>query len=288
MSITIRPLHTVEDAVLFQKVERMVWGSDDESLVPTHIIVTLAHNGGLVLGAFDDEGPPEVQGLVGMTLGWYGNATPHGQSKARIKLCSHMAGVLPAWQRKRVGLQLKLAQRDWVQSEGVTDWVTWTYDPLYRANGVFNIHRLGAVCTTYIEDLYGEMTDALNSGGPSDRCQVDWWVNSPRVLNAVAVAAGAGRESALADYAGLEPHLTRPGGAYRAPSEAKLTLDGRPVGVPVPDDIGAIRRHDMPLAVEWRYALRSHLQSAYQAGYQLVDCLQVGADEWNYVLTPGS
>jgi predicted GNAT superfamily acetyltransferase len=290
MPITIRELYTLQDAAAFQQVERFVWGSDDESLVPTHILITLANNGGLVLGAFDEDGPAATHNLVGIALGWYGKAMPNGESEARIKLCSHMAGVLPAWQRKRVGLALKLAQREWLQRDGVTDWVTWTYDPLYRANGVFNIHRLGAICSTYIVDLYGEMTDVLNAGGPSDRCQVDWWVESPRVRNAVAAASqsdGAAAQSGLHDYPTLSPTHTKVLGHLRQPSETPLNFDGRAVGAPVPDDISAIRRQDRSLALAWRFALRNHLQSAYAAGYVLVDCLQVGDGEWNYVLVPG-
>jgi len=290
MAITIRELDSLQDAAAFQQVERLVWGSDDESLVPTHVLITLAHNGGLVLGAFDEEGPATTNNMVGITLGWYGKATPNGEDRARIKMCSHMAGVLPAWQRKRVGLALKLAQREWLLRDGVTDWVTWTYDPLYRANGVFNMHRLGAVCSTYLVDLYGEMTDVLNAGGPSDRCQVDWWIKSPRVRKAVAIATQNGETGAkpgLHNYPAFTPTHTREMGQFRQPSEAPLVFDGRAVGAPVPDDIGAIRRQDRPLALAWRYALRNHLQSAYAAGYVLVDCLQVGEGEWNYVLVPG-
>ena len=84
-----------------------------------------------------------------------------------------MAGVLPAWQGQGLGLALKLAQRQAILEQGLTDWVTWTYDPLQRTNAVFNIHRLGAVCNTYKANWYGEMRDGLNAGTPSDRCQVD-------------------------------------------------------------------------------------------------------------------
>lgn len=292
MAITIRELDSLQDASAFQQVERMVWGSDDESIVPTHVLITLAHNGGLILGAFDEEGPAETNGMVGMTMGWYGKATPDGESEPRIKLCSHMAGVLPAWQRKRVGLALKLAQREWLQQQNVTDWVTWTYDPLYRANGVFNMHRLGAICTTYIEDLYGEMTDILNSGGPSDRCQVDWWIESPRVCAAAErarsgqSAGSTGGMAALENYPTLTPTHTDKIGAFHKPGELPLIFDGRAVGAPVPNDIGAIRRTDRELALAWRYALRNHLQSGYRAGYVLVDCLQIGDEEWNYIMVP--
>ena len=68
-----------------------------------------------------------------------------------------------------------------VRHQGI-DRITWTYDPLLSRNAHLNIARLGAVCNSYIRDAYGEMRDELNQGVPSDRFQVDWWVNSKRVL----------------------------------------------------------------------------------------------------------
>ncbi|HAJ38303.1 MAG TPA: hypothetical protein DCL15_21740, partial [Chloroflexi bacterium] len=101
-----------------------------------------------------------------------------------------MAGVLPAWQGRGIGVRLKLAQRDAILAQGMTDWVTWTYDPLFRVNAVLNIHRLGAVCNTYQRDWYGVMKDGLNAGVPSDRCQVDWWLTSAHVEGRVARGEG--------------------------------------------------------------------------------------------------
>ena len=287
--IEIRLLSSVEECRHFQRVEQIIWGSDDESLVPTHVLLTLVHNGGLVAAAFAADGPAETGGMVGIVMGWLGHATPPGEQQERIKFCSHMAGVLPPWQRRRVGLQLKLAQRDWVIAQGVTDWVTWTFDPLFRANGVFNIHRLGATCRTYIRDLYGEMTDALNAGMPSDRCQVDWWLRSERVEQAVA-RAHAETQAAAARLPGHYPELQRlatlPSGDFRRPIGEPAHWDGRPVAVPLPEDIAAIRREDRSLALEWRHFVRARLEEGFQAGYSVVDCMHEAGRDWAYVLTP--
>ncbi|MCB0162377.1 MAG: hypothetical protein KDD83_29770, partial [Caldilineaceae bacterium] len=152
--------------------------SDD---IPVHVLVTMAKNGGGVLVARADDGPPEFDGMVGMALWWPGLQMSPRNDQPQLKICSHMAGVLPQWQGQGVGRQLKLKQRELVLAQGLTDWVTWTYDPLYRSNGIFNLHRLGAVCNTYARNVYGELDDDLNRGTPSDRCQVDWWLRSERV-----------------------------------------------------------------------------------------------------------
>jgi predicted GNAT superfamily acetyltransferase len=210
-----------------------------------------------------------------------------------------MAGVLKGWQRRRVGLRLKLAQREWVLAQGLTAWITWTYDPLYRPNGVFNIHRLGATCRTYVRDLYGEMTDVLNAGGPSDRFKVDWWTRSPRVEDAVAHAAQAlGGDHALDTpkgrpahhtteerYPGLRVLASRPAGNFRAPSDEPLALDGAPLALPIPEDIAALRHADRSLSLVWRHTVRAQMEAAFAAGYTVVDCLHIDGRDWCYILT---
>ncbi|MGL4649309.1 MAG: hypothetical protein ACRC1H_07860 [Caldilineaceae bacterium] len=305
MPIVVRPVETLEQCEHFQRVEQRVWGSDEESIVPVHVLITLAHNGGLVMGAWADDGPAETGGMVGIVAGWLGAAVPAGAptgSPRRIKFCSHMAGVLPQWQRQRVGLRLKLAQRDWVLAQGMTNGMTWTYDPLQRANAVFNIHRLGATCRTYIRNLYGEMTDALNAGGPSDRCHVDWWLGSDRAHQAATRAAaqlaaedarapsGATHGAAHAQeghrYPGLVVLPTTAAGAWRAPVDTLPSLDGAPLALPIPDDIGAMRRSDRALSLEWRTWLRGQMERAFVGGYEVVDCLHVAGRDWCYILTP--
>jgi predicted GNAT superfamily acetyltransferase len=304
MAIVVRPVETLEQCEHFQRVEQRIWGSDEESIVPQHVLITLARNGGLVMAAWAEDGPPELEGMVGIVAGWLGAAPLPGSppgAAARLKFCSHMAGVLPQWQRRRVGLRLKLAQYEWVRAQGLTDWMTWTYDPLQRANAVFNIHRLGATCRTYIRNLYGEMTDVLNAGGPSDRFQVDWWLGSPRVQQATARAAAqlaledsaqgggplpAPQSHELQRYPGLHVTPTRAAGPFRAPVDLLPPLDGAPLALPLPDDIGAIRRSDRALALAWRAWLRGQMERAFTAGYQVVDCLHVAGHDWSYILAP--
>jgi predicted GNAT superfamily acetyltransferase len=282
-SITIRPLKDVEACRHLQEIERQVWGGDELEMMPTHVLVTLSKNGGLVLGAYAADGPASTGGLVGVALGWLGTgidpATPDAPPK--LKFCSHMAGVLPAWQGKHVGLRLKLAQRDHVLAQGLTEWMTWTYDPLYRANGVFNIHRLGATSTTYMRNIYGVMSDELNRGVPSDRCQVDWRLNSPHVLRKLeAQPTHATWEPEI--LAILPSQLNDAG--FATPGTPRLPNDGRPLAVPIPNDIAAIRRVDSELSMAWRLYLRAILEEAFDAGYTMVDCVHLPEHGWHYIL----
>jgi predicted GNAT superfamily acetyltransferase len=217
------------------------------------------------------------------------HSTPgtHGAGALRLKMCSHMAGVLPAWRGAGLGLRLKLAQRAAILAQGATDWVTWTYDPLIRTNGAFNLHRLGALCNTYHVNVYGEVEEGINAGTPSDRCQVDWWLSSPRVAQlAHEHLPDAARRTAHHLPADTQILTARvlPSGFLAPPTTAPI-LDGRPLALPLPDDIYAIRAADQPLGRAWRQWQRATLQHAFAAGYLLVDCLHHDDHQWRYLLT---
>lgn len=279
--ITVRPLASVEECRHFQELERRVWIAPELDVMPTHVLVTVAHNGGGVLAAYADDGPPELDGMVGVALWWLGVGRHPFTCEEQVKACSHMAGVLPAWQGRRVGLRLKLAQREMILAQGVTDWVTWTYDPLYRSNGVFNIHRLGATCNTYKRDVYGVMEDALNRGVPSDRCQVDWLLDSPHVLH--DVDSGRRRVDWNLAEVYILPSVTRDDG-LDAPVEVDPSLDGAPLAVPIPDNIATIRARDAELSMAWRLYQRTVFEAAFAAGYAMVDCVDIPGCGWHYML----
>ena len=267
---TIRPLSGVDDALHLQTVHAQIWGVIPGEIVPAHIIITLAANGGMVLGAFDPAGPDESGGMVGFVLGWLGTT-----SAGAIKHVSLIAGVLPAWRGRGIGVDLKLAQRDFLLAQGLTTHVTWTYDPLQRVNGIFNIHRLGATCTTYKVNVYGTMTDDLNKGMPSDRFQVDWHVDSPRVRHAIT------HGHIPLDWESSHLHRLPPNPTH-APT---LPADGSPVAIPLPASVSALQRDDPDGLLAWRLYLRTAMQQAFAAHYAVVDCVDLGDDQgWHYIL----
>lgn len=310
MSISLRRLESVEAAEQFSRLESLIWDSPAEEIVPIHVTITVIRNGGGLIGAFAADGPAETGGMVGLTFWFPGIGVPGTRDAGRgaaqgtlradrlsgaealaprssplapsLKMCSHMAGVLPAWQGQGVGLALKLAQRAAILEQGMTDWVTWTYDPLFRTNAVFNIHRLGAVCNTYRPNWYGILRDGINAGVPSDRCQVDWWLPSDRVMARLA-RTGEPAQAVVGPGAQiLATHQTATG--FQAPVEQDLRLDGAPLLAPIPDDIAAIRRADAGLGLAWRLFMRETLTRAFAAGYVLQDCLFVAGAGWHYRL----
>src|SRR5512133_3890438 len=168
----IKILESPEDMTAVEELQRAVWPGSETDVVPAHMLITAIHNGGLVAGAYDDNE------LIGFVFGFPGiEFTPDGP---RPKHCSHMMGVHPDHRDSGVGFALKRAQWQMVRHQGL-DHITWTYDPLLSRNAYLNIAKLGAVCVTYCRSEYGDMRDGLNVGLPSDRFQVDWWINTRRV-----------------------------------------------------------------------------------------------------------
>jgi predicted GNAT superfamily acetyltransferase len=281
--ITIRPLRSFEDCYHFQETQHRVWaGEPDREIVPIHVLITQIKNGGMVWGAFAPDGPEATGGMVGLAFGWPGLAQVEGRQQ--IKFCSHMLGVLPSWQGRGVGLRLKLAQRDYLLAEGLTDWMTWTYDPLQRVNAAFNIHRLGATCATYIRNLYGEMQDHLNAGMPSDRFQVDWRVCSERVESALS-AQPPQVDWTTIPLQILPSRRLNVGSHVYAPVDSRLSLDGRALAVPLPHSVASLRVEGS-LLMDWRLFLRHAIEESLTAGYTVVDCVELRDRGWYYILTP--
>jgi predicted GNAT superfamily acetyltransferase len=301
MSIRIQLIESLDDLEHFRVLEHLIWGESLEATIPVHVLVTTIHNGGAILGAYAENGPAATGGMIGLTYWWPGLDRPRtgaqtSSSAARgeqtrtsalqpalqLKMCSHMAGVLPAWRGTGLGLRLKLAQRAVILDQGMTDWVTWTYDPLIRTNGAFNLHRLGAVCNTYHVNLYGELPDELNAGVPSDRCQVDWWLNSERVVERVNGNEWRTRTNLPANVQRFSAQTNAQG--LQIPLSTLPELDGSPFALPLPDDIHAIRSADGRLGMAWREWMRAALEPAFAAGYVMVDCARHADGQWRYLL----
>jgi predicted GNAT superfamily acetyltransferase len=96
-----------------------------------------------------------------------------------------MTAVVQSHLSSGVGYALKLSQRAVCLREGIHE-VRWTYDPLVARNARFNLVKLGAVVMVLHPSFYGEMDDIVNAGEDSDRFEVSWQLESPRVLAALA------------------------------------------------------------------------------------------------------
>ena len=139
-----------------------IWGvPPTESPVPADLMTALTHAGGCVLGAWTPDGA-----LVGVTIGFAG-------APGSDRVYSYIAGVDASFAGRGLGRRLKLAQRDWALSRGAATLI-WTYDPLIRRNGHFNLNRLGGRVTEFVRDYYPPMLDAVNAGDLPDRFVIEW------------------------------------------------------------------------------------------------------------------
>jgi predicted GNAT superfamily acetyltransferase len=278
--ISIRALKDAAEFYQCKELQRRVWGMEDLSVVPLHLLLTAQKNGGLVLGAFDEQGA-----MVGFVFGFLG-MTDQGQ----VKHCSHMAGVLPEYQGQQIGYRLKLAQREHVLAQGL-DLATWTYDPLEGTNASLNIGKLGVICRTYLPDVYGDTGIQLHLGLPTDRFEIEWWVRSRRVEERLESRHGKLTLDKALDMGAKRANRTE----FDERGLLRSEIDNRAPGaeailIEIPADFQALKSADMGLAREWRAQTREILEDCFGAGYvatEFISEVQEGRRRNFYLLQRG-
>ena len=250
----------ISDLAALEDVEQLInqtW-ENPTSEISLGVLRAFSKSGNLVSGAY-------LGGtLVGACVAFFGGQEdPH--------LHSHLAAVCPQQRAKGIGFALKLHQRAWALSRGIS-WVSWTFDPLVRRNARLNLARLGAAPVEYLPDFYGTRDDALNVSVPTDRILVLWHLDDPKTR--LACSRGAGRLQAV--------DLTRDGGRIlvapgrgdepvTAPDNGEVT-----VLVGLPEDITALRRDRPEVAERWRVAVRESLGRALDRGVPVVGFTEQG------------
>jgi len=282
-NFNIHLIETPEEMTLIEDLQRSIWPDSETDIVPLHMLITAVHNGGLVLGAFEEEKP------IGFLFGFPGlENTPDGP---RPKHCSHMMGILPDHRDSGTGFALKRAQWQMVRHQGL-DHVTWTYDPLLSRNAYLNIAKLGAVCTTYRRAEYGEMRDGINAGLPSDRFQVDWWINTRRVETRLGKRSRPTLKLDHANRAGLRPFyaLHTSTDNLPRPPEHLPPFDDRLLLAEIPVNFQDLKSKDFALARDWRFFTRELFETAFEANYIVTDFIfdgNEGRPRSLYILTHG-
>jgi predicted GNAT superfamily acetyltransferase len=281
-NFNIRLLETPEDMTLVEELQRTVWSGSETDVVPMHMLITAVHNGGLVLGAFKDAK------IIGFVFGIPGfDKTPDGP---RLKHCSHMMGIHPDHRDDGIGSALKRAQWQMVRHQGL-DHITWTYDPLLSRNAYLNVAKLGAVCTTYRRAEYGDMRDGLNAGLPSDRFQVDWWINTRRVERRLGKRSRPTLKLAHVARSGLHPsYSVQISDGLPRPPEHVPHFEDRLLLAEIPGDFLALKAANFPLARDWRFYTRELFETAFAANYIVTDFIfdrNEGNPRGLYVLTHG-
>jgi len=284
LAIDIQILETLEDLQAVEELQRVIWKGNDTEIVPVHLFRAAVHNGGLVIGAYEDAQ------LVGFVFGFVGIDTRGGFT--RVIHASHMAGVHPDFRDSGLGYVLKRAQWQMVRHQGI-DLITWTYDPLQSRNANLNIAKLGAVCNTYFPNYYGEMRDSINIGMPSDRFQVDLWVSSNRVN--VKMKGNETKKVNPSDYfAARIPIInsTEPvGSGLLRPVESDFEIpDTELMLLEIPSNIQEIKTADPDLGILWSYQVRSMFVALFNHGYFVTDFIYLPGSPPRsyYVLSDGN
>lgn len=282
--IQIRVLETIDEMEQLEALQRLVWPGSETDILPAHVLLTFAHNGGLVLGAYENEQ------MVGLSVGFPGlYKSPDG---IHFKHCSHELGVHPDYRDAGIGFLLKRTQWQMVRQQGL-DLVTWTYDPLLSRNAQLNIARLGAVCNTYLPNLYGEMRDGLNVGLASDRFQVDWWINTLRVkgkFEHLPQPRLSHEHYVYAQAQSLYQTTFSPDACIRHPD--KFSPPGKAILLAeIPSDFLNLKMQDYLLAKSWRSFSRDVFQTCFAHGYLVTDFIYKNSPiqpRSFYVLTHGN
>ncbi|HIQ03525.1 MAG TPA: hypothetical protein EYH40_03805 [Desulfurococcales archaeon] len=264
--ITIRKPRSPKEYRDLMKVQVEVWGMLDPSeITPYHVLIAANDHGGLVLGAYDENGRP--LGFIFSFLGLYDGRLVH---------YSHMLGVVPNARFRGLGYHIKLAQRDYVLKQGL-DLIVWTYDPLQSLNAKFNIVKLGAIIRRYYVNYYGYMALKSNLGLDSDRFKAEWWIRSRRVELRLKGRLPPPKLEKLLDKGAqfaIETVVDKSG--FRVPVRYHLDLKDDIILVEIPWSINEIREKNIELARLWRKVTRSIFQTYLSRGYLVVDYVVEG------------
>lgn len=282
--ITIRPLRSFDEMHPAVDLQRTHWGDDLESVVPAQMLFTLATHGGHVLAAFDGAR------MVGLLIGLLGTGEDYvdGPVFSHLQVASKRMVVLSEYRSHGIGYRLKMAQRDFALQQGMK-LVTWTFDPLLAPNASLNLHKLGAICRTYLLDYYGTTTGAgLTTLGSSDRLLAEWLIAHERVA---ARAAGTYTAPALAQVLESGATIVNPavvsGGEWIAPGEID-SARGATLLLEIPLNYTAMIGAQPDLARAWRGHTRGLFQDLFGAGYiatGFVRATYEGRDRAFYVLS---
>lgn len=257
--IVIRPVEDLEGFHECERLQKGVWGFDDISVVPDHVLLTVVRGGGLLLGAFSPEGK-----MVGFVLSFFGRA-----EDGTLKHCSLMAAVKEGFRDRGLGYKLKLAQREHVLRQGM-ELITWTFDPLESRNAHFNFNKLGCVAERYYVNYYGSLRDERNRGLPTDRFLCEWHLVSPRVEGRIAHGFPGFGEG----FSRRLPHALDAQG--KGPGPVRLDLDEERLLVEIPADFQGLKRESLELALEWRLAAREALTHYMGRGYLATGLVREG------------
>jgi len=255
--ITIRRPHTPAEYKALQEAQKKAWGiTQDGYVVPVATMVGAQHHGGLVLGAFLPDGQ-----AAGLSFSFMGRV--HGE----LCLYSQLTGVVPGFQGRGIGGQMKWAQWEFAKKHEIPI-IAWAFDPFQTGNAHFNMHMLRARARRFLDDMYGPRTDALNAGVPTDRLIAEWsTAHDPRQVRNPEFDIDAAEKL-------IETHRISSG--ILAVAFVVESLRDDVVLLEIPEKIQEIQATAPEQASRWRAAVREAFHRAFREGYAVTDFIRHG------------
>lgn len=283
--IIIKLLRRYDEMHAAVEVQKAHWGEGD-SLVPAHMLFSIAEHGGHVLAAMDGSH------IIGVLIGFIGTSEDNETrpAMANLQIVSKRMVVLPEYRGHSVGFRLKLAQRDLAIKQGIR-LATWTFDPLLAANAHLNVRKLGVVCNSYLVDYYGvDESPGIVLQGSSDRLLAEWWVTQRRVDERIS---GQRPPLSLQHYLDAGTPIVNPSeaGSFATPTQSLVAPGGALALVEIPSDIGNMRDTAPELARAWREHLRTVILQRFAGGDSITDFVRgthEGRDRAFFVLSVGA
>lgn len=288
LNLQIKPLFQLDELDGVVELQHHYWGDDEESVIPAHMLFSIANHGGHVLTAFDGHK------MIGVLVGFLGTNMEDSRrpAMANLQIVSKRMVVLPEYRGKGIGFRLKRAQRDLAIKQGVR-LVEWTFDPLLALNAHLNVRKLGVTCPNYLENYYGtKERGGLTTLGTSDRLLAEWWVTNRRVEERLF---GTRVDLTLAQYFEAETPIlnptTRSSDGIVLPSDdaaVPSTLTKTLALLEIPLSYPDIVQNNPTLAIRWREHTRMIFNRMFNFGYIVTDFLREkyeGRDRCFYVLS---
>jgi predicted GNAT superfamily acetyltransferase len=113
----------------------------------------------------------------------------------------------------------------------------------------------------------------MNAGLPSDRFQVDWWLNTHRVERRLGKRARPTLTLSHLTRVGVRPLYAMqvgPEGLPRPPEHVPAFQE-QLLAVDIPSDFMALKAADFALGRDWRFFARELFETAFAKGYIVTD-----------------
>lgn len=262
---SVRSIIEANELQLVIDLQRLVYTDDAPNLLPHHVLVDLASNGGKILGAFD-----EHDQLVGYLISFLGlhSLEPSRPAIVNLKLILERIVVHPDY--RGIGIAYKLASRlrEYMQKQGIR-LATHVFDPLDSRSAQLAVGKLGSIARLYIANYYGSQMRM------SDRVIAEWWVTTNRVEERIEGKRG---RLGLAQYLDAETPILNPTHAdeqlvYPYEHPIMIPSDRQMMLLEIPHNMPSIRRTDEALARLWKEHIGDGLNTILSADYVITDFL---------------